>query len=862
MRFLTLLYTLILVNVTISYSQKQNTNDSIYEKVDVLPEFNGGEEMLKKYVIEQMRFEPNSSDKKIINVQLSFVVKKDGSIGEVTILSEKNDFYDEEAIRLIKNMPKWVPAKIGNENVNSILRKNILFDLKTKKNHIGRLIYNYNGYLNKLFKKDLFYTNLSTTPFLTKNEIKEFQLHIDSLIFYVNETAQLFPEARYDYIQIEDYRGVLIAFNYYINKLHKQKNKNISSAFSSLTTQLVTTILKNTTDNTTIITNNNNDFWAFWYINETEKINPTVKIISPNLYKKSNNRTYFKKVMKFESILDTNFISQYKTSSFSNLSQSKCNLSFNQFIDSLSNMNYNNSWNLDSLTINYLGVALIIKPYSNDININDLIILDIINQSKSTVILAKKPKILDQYYSIFLHYYKLQNKPYRTTNFSPINEPFIRDFLLKLDIPQSKLIYTEITSINWIKGLFVLYLIQNKDETIFEKFLTIFPLNENDEMIKLPYTMTKVFFDYNRPDLAFNFLNAIKVNFKNKEIRDILCSTPQQHKSEVVRILIEKNVDLSSIAYIYEEDNKKGLMKNNQRLSDPIYEQILYDSLPLNQFKLFQTNLVGIATEKGEIIIPAIYDSISFTKDNIYIAKKKSEMTLYNAFGDKIISNDSVKIDLLNNYYASFITYKNNQCLVYNYNFSKNALYQIDNTFDSIIVNKKDFVKSKFYKEGKETKFMYYSERMIKNFNSKNTEFKPNNNKINNFPDLDHDGIIYTIFEENNSLKEIDENEIFEFVEISPEFPGGKDALYKFIGENISYPKECLDNKIEGKVYVKFAVMKDGSIKDIKVLKGAHKLLDQEAIRVIQSMPKWTPGKQRGKDVNVYYTLPVNFTIN
>jgi periplasmic protein TonB len=103
---------------------------------------------------------------------------------------------------------------------------------------------------------------------------------------------------------------------------------------------------------------------------------------------------------------------------------------------------------------------------------------------------------------------------------------------------------------------------------------------------------------------------------------------------------------------------------------------------------------------------------------------------------------------------------------------------------------------------------------------------------------------------------------IYEFVEVSAEFPGGMNELYTFLSQNIHYPQECIDNSIQGKVYVKFAVMKDGSIKDITIIKGAHQLLNEEAIRVIGLMPNWKPGTQKGKPVNVYFTLPINFTID
>lgn len=94
-----------------------------------------------------------------------------------------------------------------------------------------------------------------------------------------------------------------------------------------------------------------------------------------------------------------------------------------------------------------------------------------------------------------------------------------------------------------------------------------------------------------------------------------------------------------------------------------------------------------------------------------------------------------------------------------------------------------------------------------------------------------------------------------------PEFPGGNDSMNKFIKENITYPQKAKLEKIGGKCFIKFIVLNEGSITDIKVEKGiiGCSECDSEAIRVIKLMPKWKPGKINGNAVNVYYLLPINF---
>ena len=105
------------------------------------------------------------------------------------------------------------------------------------------------------------------------------------------------------------------------------------------------------------------------------------------------------------------------------------------------------------------------------------------------------------------------------------------------------------------------------------------------------------------------------------------------------------------------------------------------------------------------------------------------------------------------------------------------------------------------------------------------------------------------------------EEEIFDVVEEMPEFPGGMAALMQYLGKNIKYPTIAQETGIQGRVIVQFVVNRDGSIVDAKVVRSVDPYLDKEAIRVISSMPKWKPGKQRNKAVRVKYTLAVMFRL-
>ena len=109
--------------------------------------------------------------------------------------------------------------------------------------------------------------------------------------------------------------------------------------------------------------------------------------------------------------------------------------------------------------------------------------------------------------------------------------------------------------------------------------------------------------------------------------------------------------------------------------------------------------------------------------------------------------------------------------------------------------------------------------------------------------------------------EEVVEQEIFQIVEEMPAYPGGDQKLMEYIAKNIKYPQIARESSIQGRVFVNFVVEPDGSVTNVKVLRGIGGGCDEEAMRVIKSMPKWKPGKQRGKAVRVSYQIPVMFKL-
>ena len=108
----------------------------------------------------------------------------------------------------------------------------------------------------------------------------------------------------------------------------------------------------------------------------------------------------------------------------------------------------------------------------------------------------------------------------------------------------------------------------------------------------------------------------------------------------------------------------------------------------------------------------------------------------------------------------------------------------------------------------------------------------------------------------------ITQDSIHRVAEVMPQYPGGPNEMMRYIQENIKYPQSAKANKIEGRVYVTFVVEKDGSITNAAVIRGIDKECDAEALRVVSSMPKWTPGQHKGEVVRTQFTIPIYYKFN
>jgi TonB family protein len=142
----------------------------------------------------------------------------------------------------------------------------------------------------------------------------------------------------------------------------------------------------------------------------------------------------------------------------------------------------------------------------------------------------------------------------------------------------------------------------------------------------------------------------------------------------------------------------------------------------------------------------------------------------------------------------------------------------------------------------------------IKNLLSHSSDFEVQYDSIEN-------NIVLAKKEQVEKPRLSSDDHVFFIVEDMPEFPGGESSLRKYIANSIIYPEVAVRKGIQGKVYVTFVVTKSGSIANARIARGVDPDLDREALRVVNGLPKWMPGKQRGQAVNVSYTVPINFSL-
>ena len=328
----------------------------------------------------------------------------------------------------------------------------------------------------------------------------------------------------------------------------------------------------------------------------------------------------------------------------------------------------------------------------------------------------------------------------------------------------------------------------------------------------------------------------------------------------------------------YGKKGKNGVILINLKQDDPTQTIKLQSNSPLNfgdanifgMQPLIIVNGVVSKTQNANNIPPEAIESISVLKDasstKIYGDKGKNGVILITTKKGASASQNT-PIDVKVTGYAN--DQKENPLIVKNGMISEELqLKDIDpKSIKSMVVLKDEEATKKWGEQGKNGVVeitttdapLYVVDGVIvtetNNIDPKSIEsisVLKGDTGIKEYGEQGKNGVVLI------TLKK--EKEVFVVVEEMPEYPGGVLALKAFVASTLKYPTIALENRIQGQVNVRFTVSEDGSVTDAKIKSGVDPSLDQEAVRIVNSMPKWKPGTQRGKPVSVVYELPINFT--
>ena len=200
-----------------------------------------------------------------------------------------------------------------------------------------------------------------------------------------------------------------------------------------------------------------------------------------------------------------------------------------------------------------------------------------------------------------------------------------------------------------------------------------------------------------------------------------------------------------------------------------------------------------------------------------------------------------------------------------------NETIQVVGETEDVRIDKPDGIKFIQIDPGKKPLFLLngqkVDERVISSIDPKNIEsisVLKDKAALEAYGEEAKDGVVLITLKKMNVIEDVggDDSKVFDVVEVMPQFPGGAPKLMEYLSQNICYPKEAMEANKQGRVIATFVVEKDGSISNAKVVKSVYPLLDEEALRVVNAMPNWEPGRQNGEPVAVKYTVPITFRLD
>lgn len=507
----------------------------------------------------------------------------------------------------------------------------------------------------------------------------------------------------------------------------------------------------------------------------------------------------------------------------------------------------------------------------------DLIVLDFIDSCNHDVFFDafNKPYFVEKLATRYTFSYKFNPQAPK----HDLATEQISNTLEKFTIKDSSVFIHDYSyEINKLAGLYIIILKNDLNLKIYSHFKHNIIEQSTFQLRKVPVDLIEIALKMKDEKFAFQIIDYYIE--KQKNIKSMLSSIPEKYLPQVLDKLNDANVDISDIVYIFQKGNKYGLKKGNEIIVKPKYSKIERNSVHL-PYQVYKKGLTGAYSYEGKELLPCIYDEIEELTFSELKVKLKNKYGIFNSRSyTTILPSDFDSIQLIGSKLnGEIVVTKGAKKGVYE--IEKNNVYELAPIdYDSIRILDFDSYQVLFmFQDTALTTIQipYYTGKKKLIFkNGKPFELSKQDNNTISLDDEETEVIIIDVInepkEQNDQVEEIDlipnnqndkvnENKVYQFVEKQPEFPGGIEACYKYIEENINYPEDAKKQHINGKVYVQFIVKKDGTIANSHVIKGVHPLLDKEAIRVIESMPKWKPGEEKEVPVNVQYTLPVKFTL-
>lgn len=767
--------------------------------------------------------------------------------------------------------------------------KNDLDD-KDKFNYALSLIVSARGNNNIGNSKTYSSTSINSIK-ISEKDLKEYSNKTDSALNFLNQISNKeFKGISVGYIRdYETFFNFLIQSEYQSEKkLLKTLPEDLFQTFGGL---YIKNTLQNCNENSVLFVDNDYDEFAALYFQKKHNLKPTVAIVNAE---KLNNTIYVSNLIKrYKRINDGLYLSLKEIETLKN---NYLPVKSSYGVNPISLTNVINEFKASSKDKSSYSKGYTLKASSVQLN-------NIIFANLSYSLYLRQIIELNIAYTYIDNgiQYVLPSKLFKSSQYE--NLGFGLRVGSKKDSYKSSIdpitVAQEFSDANIKIGEYLTKDDKNKLNSYFAVLNTLLynfkSSNNKDDIVKLTNVYSNIPLSLIKSDnhkyKVIEYYTIADQREKAKELLNYLIEDYKQTESKNRRrdkfnsyrvVSISKNYsfyELEDILYknkIYDQGYFKPFQvngkfgfenRNHTELIPPVYDYV--EEFSSDMAKIIINQKIGYIDYENNYIITPEYDDVTIFKGSYrsqakYIVKKDGLMGIIGNEGNIVLNVEYNDLKQINEYgYNNYvIAQKDGKYGMYSFEkYSDNIKLIIPFEYNDILLKPGKNTRDKYFVATNDKALDYYNKEGIK-LDPEVFNNSQNTNQITSEEYLEIEEVETSPFGDDAGSGSTQVEEVYEFVEKQPEFPGGVQKMHDFFKTNIKYPQAAIDNNIQGKVYVKFEVLKTGDIGDVMVVRGIHKLLDDEAVRVIKSMPKWIPGEQRGKKVSVWYTVPISFTLD